>query len=182
MSGLALKLEQLKALGAADFGHVDGNLLDHLIGTREILESWNARDALLDAGLFHASYSTAGFKDSLMDTASRDQIRHIIGADAEEIVYEYCACDRVIFYARLTPASAEDETPAFANRFTNQSYALDNPLLCDFCELSVANEIEIAQGNPKFVRKHGFTRYTIYTAMVPYLSKSARNRVEEMFG
>lgn len=182
MIDLQTKIEQLNALGAADFDHVDGNLLDHFLGTRAILESWGADDELLDAGLFHAAYSTAGFEHSLMDSNSRQHIISIIGEAAEHIVYTFCACDREIFYARLVAAKEARKTPLFRNRFTAEDYALEDRLLNDFCELTVANEIEIAQGNDKFIRKHGPDRYRFYNAMSPYLSVPARQCVDSVFG
>ena len=172
------KLQKLKEFGAGGFEHVDGTLWDHLLGTRDILADWGASTMLQDAGLFHACYSTAGFGEQLVELEQRNRIIEVIGEQAENIVYHYCACDRELFYPRFS----ETTTPKFTNRFNGEDYFLDDALLKDFCELTVANEIEIAVGNDKFIGKHGASRYRIYKAMSGYLSNSAINRVEKIFG
>ena len=95
------KFEQLSELGAGDFAHIDGSLLDHLNGTKHLLASWSASETLLDAGLYHAAYGTAGFSESLVSTFQREKITTIIGKEAEAIVYLYCACDRDYFWPQF---------------------------------------------------------------------------------
>jgi len=172
------KINKLNELGAANFTHIDGTLMQHLIGTRDILASWGASTELQDAGLFHASYSTAGFRNSLVTLDRRQQIADIIGKTAEEIVYEYCACDREVLYPRL----GTNCNPEFANRFTREEYFLNPILLKNFCELTVANEVEIAIDNPDFVQKHGAARHTIYRNMSALLSEPAKVAIESVFG
>lgn len=109
------KFEQLSKLGAADFKHLNGNLIDHLKGTQELLTSWNANQTLQDAGLYHAAYGTAGFNEQMISLDQRSKIAQIIGPDAETIVYEYCACDRDYTWPQL----GLQETPYFRNRSTN---------------------------------------------------------------
>jgi len=152
--------------------------MQHLVGTRDILASWGASIELQDAGLFHASYSTAGFRNHLVDLDRRQQIADIIGKNAEQIVYEYCACDREVLYPRLGISG----NPQFANRFTGDEYFLDPVLLKSFCELTVANEVEISIGNPGFVQKHGPARHVIYRNMSTLLSEPANAAIEAVFG
>ena len=168
----------LKELGASEFGHINGTLLEHLMGTRALLEQWHAPRHLQYAGLFHAAYSTAGFQEQLLDVDQRKKVTKIIGQQAEEIVYLYCACDREKFYGALETNSS----PEFPDRFTGTAKNLSANSLKDLCELTVANEIEIASNNPKFKRKHGASRYLIYSGMFPNLSASARAAVETVFG
>ena len=91
------KLQELANLGAGEFEHLDGTLVDHLMGTMELLKEWGAVSELQDAGLFHAAYGTAGFDECMISLERRRDIAKIIGTKSEEIVYEYCACDRNIF-------------------------------------------------------------------------------------
>jgi len=172
------KINKLTELGAGNFDHIDGTLMQHLVGTRDILTSWGASAQLQDAGLFHASYSTAGFRNRLVALDQRQQITDLIGKDAEKIVYEYCACDREVLYPRL----GINSDPKFANRFTGEEYYLDPVLLKSFCELTVANEVEIAIGNPGFVQKHGAARHKIYRNMSTLLSEPAKAAIESVFG
>ena len=36
------KFQELSKLGAGDFDHIDGNLIDHLRGTQKLLKEWSA--------------------------------------------------------------------------------------------------------------------------------------------
>jgi len=67
------KFKQLSELGAADFAHINGSLIDHLKGTRDLLSSWSAPPALQDAGLYHAAYGTAGFEERMVAANQREK-------------------------------------------------------------------------------------------------------------
>jgi len=172
------KINKLTELGAGNFDHIDGTLMQHLVGTRDVLASWGASTQLQDAGLFHAAYSTAGFGNHLVALDQRQQIADIIGKGAEKIVYEYCACDREVLYPRL----ATSDNPQFSNRFTGEEYFLAPDLFKNFCELTVSNEIEIAIGNPRFLKKHGAARHVIYKNMSTFLSEPANAAIDSIFG
>lgn len=172
------KLRRLSELGAGELDHIDGSLIDHLKGTRALLNEWSASPELQDAGLYHAVYGTAGFDENLVSTRQRVAIAKIIGDAAEEIVYQYCACDRADFFPRV----GLEANPEFKNRFTGERYYLDDALLKQFCELTAANEIEIALGNRLHVIEHGADLYDLLRRMAPYLSEPAQNKVEEVFG
>ena len=172
------KIKQLEALGAGQFNHINGSLLEHLQGTHGLLARWQASSVLQDAGLYHAAYSTAGFGDQMVDVSQRSTVAAIIGAQAEDIVYHFCACNREVFY----PALEAVNTPPFPDRFTGETRELKPRLMADLCELTVANEVEIASRNEKFRRKHAASRFAIYSNMFPHLSAKAREAVEEVFG
>lgn len=172
------KYRQLSALGAGEFEHINGQLIDHLEGTKSLLEQWHAPTVLQDAGLYHAAYGTAGFEESFTSTARRQDIAFIIGKEAEDIVYTYCACDRDYFWPQFsTPNSLQ-----FRNRFSGELLQLTHQQLCHFCELTVANEIEIAQGNSDFINSHGDYLLALFTNMQPYLSKQARSSIQIILG
>ena len=145
---------RLAALGATAFAHVNGTLAEHLHGTAQLLRDWGNRDALCLAGLYHAVYGTAGIRGALVGVDDRRTIAAWIGDDAEHIAYLYGACDREQFHPRIgTP----DQT-RFVDRFARTEYAITHALLRDFCELTVANETELARRNPAYRRKHGDLR------------------------
>jgi hypothetical protein len=172
------KFNQVAALGAADFAHINGNLIDHLQGTKELLASWSASKVLQDAGLYHAAYGTAGFEEQMVAANQREKIAQIIGPQAEEIVYQYCACDRDYFWPQLGIA----KNPTFRNRFTLQTYPLKPQALKDFCELTVANELEIAMGGVDFVTQHGGGLLKLFTHMAPFLSPRANSAITRVLG
>ena len=111
-----------------------------------MLRSWNSRDALCLAGLYHAVYGTDGIRGSLAGLDRRSAIAAIIGAEAEALAYLYGACAREKFHPRIgTPDQVR-----FADRFTSSEYAIDERTLRDFCELTVANELELALASEAF--------------------------------
>ena len=178
MQGDSKKFQILQNLGAADFAHLNGNLLEHLKGTQQLLASWGASQILQDAGLYHAAYGTAGFEECMISINQRTKIKHLLGSEVEEIVYQYCACDRNHFWPQLGIVN----DPEFLNRFTGQSFDLSSDLLRDFCELTVANELEIAINSSRFVAQHGNGLLTMFTNMSPLLSPQANNAVFRILG
>lgn len=172
------KFNELAKLGAGDFEHIDGTLIEHLKGTQRLLAQWGASKKLQDAGLYHAAYGTVGFDESLVDTHQRGQIAALIGVDSEEIVYQYCACDRQKFYPRIGKSS----NPEFSNRFTGEDYVLPDSMFRDFCELTVANELEIAIDNPGFIQQYGEGLGQLFKKMQPYISQASQIKTEEVLG
>jgi hypothetical protein len=145
---------RIAALGAGTFPHVNGPLAEHLQRTGQLLRAWGNRDALCLAGLYHAVYGTAGIRGALVGIDERRTIAAWIGNEAERIAYVYGACDRDRFHPRIGTAAQE----RFVDRFTQTEYAIAEPLLRDFCELTVANELELARQNAAFLRKHADLR------------------------
>jgi hypothetical protein len=143
--------ERLAALGAGEFAHVAGTLAPHLRETAALLARWGNREALCMAGLYHAVYGTAGIHGALVAPAQRAVIADAIGAEAEAIVYLYGACDRDAFHPRIgTPHEAR-----FVDRFSGSEYPISQSALDDFCELTIANEFELARTSAAFCAKHG---------------------------
>ena len=172
------KFQKLTELGAGGFEHLDGSLIDHLKGTRKLLQQWGASTTLQDAGLYHAAYGTAGFSEHMVSINQRDKIAGIIGKAAEEIVYLYCACDREYFW----PQFANSNHPEYKDRFTGRLFQPEPHQLREFCELTVANELEIANDNQPFIDQHGQGLYILFKNMNRYLSKHAGLSVGTILG
>lgn len=87
------RLALLRRLGFGDLTH-DSHVpfLSHLLGTRRVLVQWGERPALCDAGLFHSAYGTEYFP--VDHPASREEVRAVIGDDAEEIAWLWCTIRR----------------------------------------------------------------------------------------
>ena len=84
------KIKFLKDCGADLCRHSGGTLLEHLVGTRDILKKQGAPEYLQDAGLFHSVYGTAYYMPEEGISTSREEIQKLIGIQAEEIAYWYC--------------------------------------------------------------------------------------------
>ncbi len=81
-------------LGCESIPHGDRNLWEHLKGTEALLWKWRQPDAIQDAGLFHSIYGTSQFKHCSFPIEGRHIIRRLIGAEAEELVFEFCTMNR----------------------------------------------------------------------------------------
>jgi hypothetical protein len=141
---------RLLGLGADEFPHFAGSLAPHLLRTASLLQRWGNRPALCLAGLYHAVYGTDGIRGSLVALDHRGAIAEIIGSDAEYIAYLYGACDRDAFHPRIGTSTSLQ----FVDRFTLSEYPIQNAALRDFCELTLANELELAQSSDAFFIKH----------------------------
>lgn len=119
---------------------MNGSLIEHLKGTHSLLESWGASKELCIAGMYHALYGTSGFDNHLIPYIDRYKAKAILGEEIEQIVYTYGSCDRDYFW----PQIGLKNTQVFLNRFTETHRRLTVCELQYFCELTVANEIEIA--------------------------------------
>jgi len=143
--------ERLETLGAGNFVHVAGTLAPHLRRTAALLARWGNREALCLAGLYHAVYGTDGIHGALVAHERRSVIAGAIGVEAEAIVYLYGACDRDAFHPRIgTPHETQ-----FVDRFSRSEYGIAPSALADFCELTLANEFELACSSAAFSAKHG---------------------------
>ncbi len=87
MTASELLFKRLQELGAGEFVHLNGSLIEHLKGTADLLKAWGNREELCKAGLYHAVYGTDGYDESLVDLSMRHQVKNLIGTETEEIVY-----------------------------------------------------------------------------------------------
>lgn len=168
-----LLFRQLSALGAGDFAHLNGTLETHLIAVHDLLEAWGASRTLCRAGLYHAAYGTAGFTDALVSLDQRREISRLIGAEAERVVYIYCACDRNYVWPQIGTRAEVD----FRDRFTGTSAAIVSDELRSFCELSCANELELAMKDASFANGVGNHIGRCFRCWGDYLSRSAQSAV-----
>ena len=168
--------DALAELGAGDFEHISGTLEHHLHETAKLLKAWGSDAVLQRAGLFHAAYGTAGFTASMVGLKRRSEIADLIGKDAEKIVYLYCACDRDYVWPKIT----SDDPIDYLDRFTGQARNLTDEESQSFCELTVANELQIAMDDPEFVKTYGKYFCDLFRKMERYLSPGAFSAVSDI--
>ena len=168
--------ERLHALGAAAFPHFNGTLERHLHGTERLLREWGNRDTVCVAGLYHAVYGTDGIRGSLAGLDARDAVSAFIGREAEALVYLYGACDRDRFHPRIGTGTQN----TFVDRFAGREYAIGDAMLRDFCEITVANELDLALGNPAFARRHAGGLLALFGRMRGLISGAAECAVSEV--
>ncbi|MGP4084020.1 DUF6817 domain-containing protein [Streptomyces sp. KR55] len=164
-------------LGAESLPHPGGALLVHLDRVRTRLAGWGARPALQLAGLCHACYGTDGFPEPLLPLDRRTDLATVIGAEAEAIVYFYAACDRTATY----PSLANPAAP-FHDRFTGAAQTPSLALRRDFAELTVANELDLADHDAAFRERWGGELLALFTRIRPLLSEAAWDDCRAVLG
>ena len=170
---------RLHALGADAFAHLNGTLEAHLLGTERLLRRFGNEEAVCLAGLYHAVYGTDGITGALMPPGdeARSSVAALIGDEAESLAYLYGACDRERFHPRIGTPSQR----LFADRFVNTSYWIDDMQLRAFCEISVANEVELGRVNPFFAVRHA-RELPLFAWMRPLVTEAAYAMAREVFG
>ena len=127
------RLDLLKRLGFADLAH-DSHVpfVSHLLGTRRLLVEWGERPAMCDAGLFHSAYGTEYFP--VDQDVDRDEVRAVIGDEAEAIAHAWCTIRRDT--VELGPP------PTVVDRTTGDRVELSDQLLTDIATLWAADTVE----------------------------------------
>jgi hypothetical protein len=135
------RLELLRRLGYGEMMH-DSHVpfLSHLIGVRRLLVSWGERPALCDGGLFHSAYGTEYFQPDA--PASRDDVRAVIGDEAEAIAWVWCTIRRDTITV-TAPHTAID-------RGSGETMPLSDQMASDIATLWVADTVEqVARMDPE---------------------------------
>jgi hypothetical protein len=118
--------------------HSDRGLFDHLLGTRQLLVEWGSRPALCDAGLFHSIYSTEHYEQTAVALTRRDEVRQLIGEEAESLVWLFCMMRREAFFLEL----GKDRSPSVQHRETGEQIPLSGTQHQDLLTLLFANSLE----------------------------------------
>jgi hypothetical protein len=130
--------------------HSDRGLFDHLLGTRQLLVDWGTRPELCDAGLFHSVYGTEHFEAKAIPLAMRAEVRHLIGAEAESLVWLFCMLQRESFDQNLERA----EGFSVQHRVTGEQIPLGGNQFADLVTLTFANSLEAFPRCPWKVRRN----------------------------
>src|ERR1043165_9604199 len=84
----------LMAKGAGGVRHSGRTLLDHLLGTYDLLHAWKCEESICVAGGLHAIYSTEFFKYTLVDTIDRPEFQQTFGEFRERLAWLFCTLNR----------------------------------------------------------------------------------------
>ncbi len=168
----------LQDMGAGEFQHLNGTLEAHLRGTHALLREWGAPTHVCTAGLYHAAYGTAGFDEAMASLAQRPAIAHLMGTDAERLVYLYGCCDRARYY----PSVGSPSDRYMPNRWSGGMEELSHEDQKGLFELTVANELEIALHGEAFRHQHGAALADLFQRMATHLSEEALAAARRILG
>lgn len=133
-------LDFLLRIGTLERGHARGSLHAHLIGTWELLHSWGCEPSVCLAGLYHSVYGTNFYELQSFPLQRRQEIRGVIGAEAEELVFLFCVADR--------PHALWDacQIRRVIDRLTGTSYPVSSDQAIALIEIECANCLEQGLG------------------------------------
>lgn len=78
----------------SELPHSGRSLLDHLIGTYDLLQEWGSWEHVSLAGLFHSIYGTQFYQRQAVPVENRQEVADLIGPQAEALAYMFCTEDR----------------------------------------------------------------------------------------
>ncbi|MFI7545477.1 DUF6817 domain-containing protein [Actinoplanes sp. NPDC049599] len=128
------------------------------------------------AGLAHAAYGTDGFDRSLLEVADRHLLRALVGDRAEALIYLYGACDRSRTWRALP------QTGRVRDRFTGAEHTLAPEQLGPFTDLSIVNELDVAEHDPGFVTRHGDYFRDLFATWAPLASPPVLAEARRVLG
>lgn len=164
---LGQKITFLRSVRADELKHSGRNLLQHLLGTYELLKSWGARQSLCDAGLFHSVYGTEKYSFTAAPQSIREKIRELIGEQAEMLAFLFGAMERQSFNEMLMRPRTE---MCVRLRLTREDYILSKQEVTDLCNIVFANWLE---QRPRIPAKYQYIACKELKAMRPYLLEKA---------
>lgn len=135
---LESRLRFLRKASTEQMPHTEVGLFDHLLGTRRLLVEWEARPALCDAGLFHSIYSTEHYELKAVPLSMRDEVRQVIGDEAESLVWLFCMMRRTTLGRNLH----RDKDLSVQHRLTGEWIPLTEGQFRDLITMTFANCLE----------------------------------------
>lgn len=131
------RIKLLDRVPVKDIQHFGRSLEEHLIGTHDLLDQWQNSENVCLAGLFHSIYGTKTFSPAALTTESRDDVRLLIGEQAEALVFVFGMSDR----KRLL---LENQSPPYRwiDHRTGEQTEICDDLLNNLVEIEIANFIE----------------------------------------
>ncbi|MEU4693529.1 DUF6817 domain-containing protein [Actinoplanes sp. NPDC023714] len=164
----------LRERGADTVKHPGGTLYQHLCRVSDRLAVIGHGPEVQDAGLTHAAYGTDGFDLALNFWRERDELRGLVGAEAEELVYRYGSCDRDRTWPRLA------ETGEVADRFTGDVTRLEPEQLTVFVDLTLVNELDVIAQSPAVFDRNRAYFTELFRAWEPVASEQLVKETREL--
>ncbi|MCZ7437739.1 hypothetical protein O7598_15130 [Micromonospora sp. WMMC241] len=166
----------LRDRGAETIAHPGGTLYAHLRRVRQRLAELGQSPDVQLAGLTHAAYGTDGFDVVLLDHTDRGPLRALIGADAEDLVHLYGACDR----KRSWPMLAA--TGTVHDRFAGRAVSVRADQVTPLVDLSIVNELDVVQHLASVSDAHLAYLRELFATWSPAASVAVRGEAARVLG
>ena len=153
-----------------------GTLYPHLERVQQQVARLGASEVPQRVARTHAAYGTDGFDVRLLEPDDRPVLVALIGAEAEELVHRYGACDRDRTWDSLAA------TGLVWDRSTGDGERLDGDRLREFADLSIVNELDVAEQSPAYLDRHGAYFRRLTTSWEPLLSPAVAADARRVLG
>ena len=130
--------DYLVSLGTESVPHSNTPFLAHLIGVYRDLKEWDCAEHVVLAGLFHSIYGTETFQRFSLPLEKRDEIRALIGEEAERLAYINCALTR----DSIDTSAIQGGTPHLHDRFTGGPLEITDAEFKDLLTLHLCDRLE----------------------------------------
>ena len=173
-------IEYLKSIECHTVSHSKRTLLDHLIGTYNLLQGWDASESVCLAGLFHSVYGTEGFHATLAGIPDRKIIVNIIGREAEALAWLFGIRTNQSFWEQVRVLIQQPDVSAFTlvDRLTEQPVPCTRNQLLDVINLVLANAIDQVQHIPEhFTERHN----RMFQQLLPFALPEAAAAFTKIF-
>jgi hypothetical protein len=128
----------LVSLGTEKVPHSETYFLAHLIGVYRDLKEWDAPEHVQLAGLFHSIYGTEAFQRFSLPLERRDEVRALIGEQAERLAYVNCALTR----ESLDASAINGGAPRLWDRFQDAPLPVTEAEFADLMTLHLCDRLE----------------------------------------
>jgi hypothetical protein len=151
-------IDFLREIGCVDLTHSGLGLLSHLEGTYNLLEAWRCREECCRAGLFHSVYGTESYPVETIALTRREQVKELIGDEAEMLAYCFGVMKKDSFYANL---EVDPDHYSIECRITYEIVRISPKQFSDLAHITLANWFEQRSRLParyKFMRSTEFRK------------------------
>ena len=156
-------------------GHSTHSLLEHLVGTHDLLAAWGEDAEVATAGLFHSVYGTESYGAAALPLELRPRVRELVGERAEGLAYLFGAMEKTTFKASVF----RGRDFAIGDRHTGETHSLGEPEFRDFAAMVVANWLE---QKPRLPEKYAQHEAEMFAAVRAYVSPTAVSEVNASYG
>jgi hypothetical protein len=174
---LKLILFFLKVHQTDKIAHRKSSFLEHLLGTYNLLVSWELEESICLAGLFHSIYGTKFFTHATVRQEFRFLIKILIGGKAEKLAYLFSVSERPSGFLKGL------ETGFLENRITHKLEQFPPEIIHNLVAIECANLIDQG-GGVEFLKQiiqkfsalnSGFLNDKIFNTINAFLNQKLTN-------
>lgn len=156
-------------------GHSSTSLLDHLVGTHDLLEAWGAEPAVCAGGLFHSVYGTESYQASAVPLDLRPAVRAVLGERAERLAYLFGAMEKATYSESVFRGTDH----SVVDRHTGETHPMTPAEFADLSAMVTANWLE---QRPRLGPEWQFLKADMFAVLLPLLPPDGARALSDAYG